>query len=573
MASKVKSALRGWTAVAALMAAMAGCTPHEDTAAKLPLDGSAIAGRSALGAFLAGRYAQASGDTQAAAEFYLQALDHDAENGELAARAFTLLVVEGRLEEAMPLADRLLAFDADAPVPLLVSGIREARDGRWAEAEKRFDALPKRGVNTFLAPLLTAWARVGGGRPDAALEALAPLSKTSGLSTLHAFHAGLINDLSDRREAAEQAYQTVLAAQVSVSTIEAAGAFYVRTGRPDKARELVARYLADHPETMLVDPGMGTTTAAGVRPVGSAKAGMAQALFDTASLLRQGNAFEYAMMFTRLTLALQPDFPIAQLTAGDVLSAQDRRAEANVLYRSIAAASPIHAFARLKVAINLDEMGEIDGALADLDALARQRPEAVDALVTTGDVLRRHKRFAEAAGAYEQALARVPKLEAPHWLLLYSRGICYERAKRWSQAEADFLKALQLKPDQPDVLNYLGYTWVDKGVRLEEGRGMLEKAAGLRPNDGAIVDSLGWALYRLGAFQDAVKALERAIELKPEDPTINDHLGDAYWQVGRLAEARFQWTRAMGLDPEPEQVEPLKEKVRTGELIAKPVVK
>ena len=157
-----------------------------------------------------------------------------------------------------------------------------------------------------------------------------------------------------------------------------------------------------------------------------------------------------------------------------------------------------------------------------------------------------------------------------YWPLLYSRGICLERIKQWPRAEADFKLALRLKPDQPDVLNYLGYTWVDAGVNLEAGRAMLERAVSLRPRDGAIVDSLGWALYRLGDYSGAVQHLERAVELKADDPTINDHLGDAYWQVGRVAEAVFQWRRAQAMNPEPEQIEPLKEKLRTGQVPSVP---
>ena len=554
---------------------LASCTPHPGgEAQKAPPQESSGGGRSALSAFLAGRLAQADGDTRAAAEYYTQALKYDPENVDLLQRAFTLLVAEGRMEEAWPLADRLLAFDSDAPIPLLVAGLRNAREGRFAEAEARFAELPKRGVFGFLAPLMAAWSKAGAGQTDQAVEALAPLSAIQGLGPMRAFHAGLINDVADRAQAAEENYLAALDGALSIRSVEAAGAFYQRSGRSEKARALYDRYSGEHPESMLFDgPRLLAAGSAINRPVADAKAGMAEALFDMASLMRQGNALDMAMVFSRLTLALQPDFALAQMNVADILASQGRFAESNAAYAAIPADSPAAEFGRLRSAMNLEEMGQTDAALEALDALAKARPDELDALITKGDVLRRKQRFAEAAVAYDAAIRRIKAVETHHWPLLYSRGIAYERSGAWPKAEADFKKALELKPDQPDVLNYLGYSWIDKGLHLAEARAMIEKAVSLRPRDGAIVDSLGWALYRMGEFQNAVKVLERAVELKPEDPTINDHLGDAYYQVGRVEEASFQWKRALSLNPEPEQLDTLREKVETGQLPAKPLAK
>lgn len=565
----------GVAALAVVAVAVGACSPRpEDEAQRAAQAGQPGKARSALSAFLAGRFAQAGGDTKAAAEYFTAALRHDPDNVELMQRAFTLLVAEGRIADATPLAERLLAFDSDAAFPLLVVGIKEARAGRFAEAESRFAALPKRGVNTFLVPLLTAWSRAAAGKTDSAMEALAKLDETKGLDALKAYHSGLINDIADRPDAAGKAYEVALGSQLSIRSIEAAGSFYQRRGEPQRAQALYRRYEEEHPGTMLFDgERMLKAGPAIARSVGDPVAGMAEALFDVASLMRQNNAGDLSLLFARLALSVKPDFPLAQVMVADVLASQDRLAEANVLYRALSPESPAHAYGRLRAAMNLDEMGRTDAALAELDELAKAHPDEIDALVTKGDVLRRKKRFAEAAQAYDAALARVGQPEARHWPLVYSRGIAYERSKQWPKAEADFLKALALKPDQPDVLNYLGYTWVDMGMNLEKGRTMLEKAVEQRPRDGAIVDSLGWALYRLGDFQGAVKQLERAVELKPEDPTVNDHLGDAYFQVGRDAEAMVQWKRALSLDPEPEQIEPLKEKIRTGQVPAKPLAK
>jgi len=188
----------------------------------------------------------------------------------------------------------------------------------------------------------------------------------------------------------------------------------------------------------------------------------------------------------------------------------------------------------------------------------------MEAIVALGNVLRSRKQFKEAADVYSKVLDGIKEPTRQHWTLYYFRGICYERAKDWPKAEKDLQKALDLYPDQPQVLNYLGYSWVDQGLNLEKAVQMIRRAVELRPNDGYIVDSLGWAYYRLGRFDEASTDLERAIELKPEDPVINDHLGDAYWKTGRELEARFQWRHARDNKPEPEDLVKIEEKLKDG---------
>ncbi len=531
-----------------------------------------IGDESGLGAYLAGRFAQAHGDTHAAADYLGTAARSDRDNIELQQRAFNLLLAEGRLDEAAPMAERLLAIDEAAPMPILLVGVRDGMAGRFAAAETRFSGLPHKGINGFLGPLLTAWTQVGQGDYDGALKQLAPRADTAAFAPIYEFHAGLIADLAGRAEVAEGHYKAALSTQVSIRTIEAIGSFYQRAGRMDAAREVYERYHADQGDRTLLDGARQLAAGTALPPVvDGAGAGLAEVMFDTATLVRQGSARDLALVFVRLSLGLRPDFPLAQLLLADILGQQSRLVEANQVYRAIDRNSQAAAFARLKTAINLDEAGDEAGAVRELKALAADRPGAVDVPMTLGDVLRRHKRFAEAAEAYDMALVRAgASAESRNWAIFYARGIALERSHQWTRAEKDFLEALRLKPDQPDVLNYLGYTWVDQGINLEQGRKMIERAVQIKPNDGAIVDSLGWALYRIGDYAGAAAQLEHAVELKPEDPTINEHLGDALWQVGRFAEARFQWQRALSLDPEPEQLEALKAKVEDGQPPAKP---
>ena len=212
----------------------------------------------------------------------------------------------------------------------------------------------------------------------------------------------------------------------------------------------------------------------------------------------------------------------------------------------------------------LDQLARTDEAVALLRAMAAERPHDYQAMVELGDVLRTHDRFKEAVAAYDDAFQRYGAGQPTDWRLYYSRGIALERSRQWPRAESDFRRALELEPQQPMVLNYLGYTWIDQGVHLDRALGMVERAVALSPNDGYIVDSLGWAYFRLGNYDKATENLERAIELVPEDPTINDHLGDAYWRTGRHLEARFQWNRALSFKPEAGEATKIESKLEHG---------
>jgi Flp pilus assembly protein TadD len=249
---------------------------------------------------------------------------------------------------------------------------------------------------------------------------------------------------------------------------------------------------------------------------------------------------------------------------GELLANDKRWDDAIAAYRKVPSDSPYVWEARIQVANALNKEEKPDEAVALLEAMSEERPDDSTALVSLADLLRGRERYRLAADAYERALERVGSLEERHWPLLYARGIALERSKEWEQAEAAFLDALKLKPDQPLVLNYLGYSWVEQGKNLDKAREMIERAVAQRPNDGYIVDSLGWVLFRMGDYKGAVRQLERAVELKPEDPTINEHLGDAYWRVGRHLEARFQWRHALALGPDKDRTDQIAQKIDNG---------
>jgi Flp pilus assembly protein TadD len=281
--------------------------------------------------------------------------------------------------------------------------------------------------------------------------------------------------------------------------------------------------------------------------------------------LNQAETIDLALLYDRFALVLRPKFPLGQLLLADILSAQNKPEESLAVLGEMPQGSPYYWSARLRGAINLDTLERSDEAIAQLKAMTSENPDLVAAGMQLGDILRNKKRYGEAVSAYDEAIRRSASLGLPErWTLFYDRGVALERSGQWQRAEADLSHALELKPDQPLVLNYLGYSWIDRGENLERGMKMIEKAVELRPEDGYIIDSLGWAHYRMGDYASAVQYLEKAIELVPEDPTINDHLGDAYWRTERLIEARFQWRRALQLGPQENDVKPIEAKIEHG---------
>ncbi|WP_343869067.1 tetratricopeptide repeat protein [Caenispirillum bisanense] len=521
------------------------------------------------GSYLAARQAQIDGDTRAAADLFLATLKADPDNPQLVRRAYFYLVAEGRIEEAVPLARKALALDESEPLAPLVLAASAAADGRFAAAEEIVARLDSRGLNSFMVPLMRAWALAGQKRWDAALTTLAPLKDQPQFQSLHDFHAALIADVAGRTAEADRLYAAILAPNpdITLRTLQTAASWLYRQGKAEAAGEAIATYAAAHADNGLIGAALEDIEGRGKRgaPVTNARQGMAEVFYGAASTLLQGNAYDTGLSFARLAEHLDPDLELARMLAGDILTRMNREADANAVYATARRDGIAWYSARLRMADNLERIGRFDEAVALIEEVTRAYPDRPEPLMVLGDLHRRNKQWTAAVDGYNRAIALLPEVRPEHWSWFYSRGIAFERSDQWPKAEADFRKALDLSPDQPFVLNYLGYSWIDKGMHLEEGREMIEKAVRQRPRDGYIVDSLGWVLFLMGDYDGAVRHLERAIELTPDDPTINDHLGDAYWMVGRRLEARFQWQRALDMGPEEEgQAERIRDKIANG---------
>ncbi len=530
--------------------------------------GAAAADGSVFGQYLAGTYARSVGDVASASRYYERVLRHDPDNSGILGRAFLLTLADGRFESAAALSRGIGKAGRYASLARQVAAVRHVAAGEFGPAAEVLRTAPRPRMDALVVPLVEAWALVGDGRGDEALETLASLGKETEHAPFRTYHEALVNEVLGRPDAAEAAYRETVGTpgRRSPRVARAFGAFLERAGRRDDAAELYGDYLARDPRNVLVLAALERAERGrpAPPPVADARDGVAEAFHGIAAGLLQGNARELALAYARLALAAKPDMPAALTLIAGVMEGDGRHEAANALYARIDPGSPHGWNARLRMASNLAEMDRLPEAVELLRRLGDERPDRIGPLVELGDILRARERYEDSAEAYGRAIRRVGELRERHWTLLYSRAIAYERSNQWSKAEPDFLRALDLKPEQPLVLNYLGYSWIDRGERLESAREMVEKAVEQRPTDGYIVDSLGWAFYRLGEFDDAVEHLERAVGLRPEDPVINDHLGDALWRVGREREATFQWRRALALEPEAEDVPRIREKLEKG---------
>jgi tetratricopeptide (TPR) repeat protein len=535
------------TLFAALVGAAVAPSAHADSA---PMRPSGL-----FGDFLAGHFAEQQGDTGYAALELLEANRDDPNNAELRQQAFVACVLDQR-PEALALAQQL----PDDPGAELFLADQEAAAGNWDRAEQRFRNLPHDAPTQLVQPLLIAWAQAGAGKTDAALATLQPLMQTDRLRGVYALHAALIADLAGRDadrlyHSAQQAYNGV-----NIRLAQILASWQARQGDSAAATATLDALPRVDASLGLILPQLREQMA--VRPVMSATDGIAEAYLALGGSLRQDDSPEFTLFLLRLALDVRPSLTAARLVMADTLEASGHSGKALAVLEAVGPNDPLTALVELR-RVGLEvQLGRKEDAMQRLERLASAHPASPEPLMRLGDILRGENRFTEAVDAYSRAIQRIGEPTRADWSLFYARGIAYDRAGEWDKAEADLQHALQLSPDQPYVLNYLGYSLTEQNRDLDRARQMIEKAAELRPNDGAILDSMGWVLVRQGNPAEAIRWLERAVESESEDATINGHLGDAYWAVGRKLQAEFQWRRALNLNPEPADAAKLQAKLR-----------
>ncbi len=519
------------------------------------------------GAYLAARKAYSEADFPAAARYFVQALFDDPANENLLEDAIISYLGAGEPDRAVVIARRLYALHEGKPIATTVLIANQVHKGDFEQAARLMAKLKEHSRDLTLG-LSEAWVLAGQGRMSDALERFDAVADISGLEPVAHYHKALALALAGDYEGAEAllskidpqdvppGHRLVLARLQALSRLErqADAADYLRTFISAESDpfygDLLRRLEAGAPLPFDV--------------IRSPSDGLAEAYLNLANLLNEGESNHYSLIYAQLAIWLRPDLSDARLLLGSLYDDLGQYEAAARAYEAVPPGDQAHMRAGLNRALSLMSAGRTDAALEGLQELAAAYPKSPLVFTTLGDGYRRTSRYAEAEQAYDKAIALYPSPDDVPWRLYYMRGIARERLGKWDQAEPDFRKALELNPDQPQVLNYLGYSLVERNTRLNEALDMIQRAVEARPRDGYIVDSLGWAYYRLGRYADALVQMERAVELSPLDPVLNDHLGDVYWANGRKREARVQWRRALSLDPEEKDAARIRLKLEKG---------
>jgi tetratricopeptide (TPR) repeat protein len=546
-----------WLAVSVAATSATGAV-----AAASPAANDIVSSRTLTGAILSAQVAEGDNDFKAMIAYYKQALAFDPGNKQFEQNLLIALLTDGQFADALPYAEKLKTVPEIERVSRVSLAIDAIGKSDWDKSESLLKLALQSDLDRLITGLMTGWVKLGAGDGKGGADFVAKLKGPEWYDLFISIHKALILDASGDKAAAQQAYEAAASNTDSASApdawlrlIESYALFYARDGKTKEALGVIERGLEiapERPPLLALKKAIEAGTA--VEPlIASPKDGAAEVLFDLGSAVRRDGSEGFATMYLQLALAAKPESDVTLIQLAAIAEQQERQADAIALYDKVSTQSAFRRGADLQTGLNLADMDKTDEAVKKLSALIDAQPGDTRAYLALGGVHAAKKDFKSAADVYDKAVMAIGAPDRSDWNLFYQRGIAHERTKTWPVAEESFKTALKLYPDQPQVLNYLGYSWVDMNKNLDEALGMIRKAVELRPDDGYIVDSLGWAYYRLGRFDEAASELQKAISLRPEDATINDHLGDAYWRVGRKIEARFQWQHS--LDAKSEDVD------------------
>jgi len=542
---------------------LAGCAGLPTAAPPAKPDAQSMA----FSTYLSARFAAGEHDLPQAARYYGRALSNEPGNPSLLALSFFYSTTSGDFEAAGKYAQSVVAATPDDRAARLALAVIGFKHKDYVEVRKQLSLSAKGPFTTLTSALFDAWAAAAMHDSPGMQKDLVTLNQQNGAENLAMFHTALLHDFLGETAAADAAYKKALGAgQPTPRTLEAYGRFLERNGRVQDAAKLYRGHDGEGGLLSVTGPGLARV-ASGQKPeslIRNPADGAAETLFGIAASLSDAQSADVSILYLRMALYLRPDLGLAQLLLADRFESLRKFESAIAIYQGIDTASPYYRMAQIQAALDQQRLGKSDDAIAGLKKLVATQPNDSEAWVAMGDTYRASSKFAEAVDAYDHAEKAFGRPSKRDWPMYYARAMAKEKLKRLDDSEADIQEALKLSPEQPELLNYLGYSWVDRGRNIPQALTMLEKARALRPYDGYIVDSVGWAYFQLGRFDDAAKTLEAAVLLVPGDPTINDHLGDALWRAGRRIDARFQWNHALTFSDNDTDKAAIERKLKTG---------
>lgn len=522
------------------------------------------------GNYLAGRFAQRQQDWDAAQGYMGMALAHDQKNDQMVQRTFLLALGAGNYTKARGLAEKIIHSKDGNEIALIFMSCDAITRNDFAAAISYLEQLPAEGFGQYTRPLLTAWSLEGMGKKEEALKLLA--ASASPDDPAYRIHAGMMEELNGNMNAASDHYKVAMENGLNMHTAVLIGNFYKRYGQPEITEGIYQGLDKAYPFNPFIGALMKKDPSHTAVPnITRAADGAALALFDLATLLYEKRAYDSAQIYGSMVQLLAPESPYTKLMMGDLAALHHQYNKAIESYNAVSAASPVFWLTRIRMGEVYEASGQLDQSVKMLTPMVEDPVTHVQALVALGDIYRRQNQFEKSIAAYDKALANVSPVTEKHWPIIYARGIAKERLNNWNLAEKDLLQALSFQPDNPMILNFIAYSWANQGIKLHKALEYAKQAVALRPDDGYILDSYGWTLFRLAKYKESIAWLEQAVEHLPNDSTLVDHLGDAYWQDGRHDEARYQWKHAEDLSQDAAFRTVMQQKLQNGILVPKQV--
>lgn len=541
---------------------LAGCT-----GAAVSQAGSGIDTTGGFANYLSAHFAASEHDLPQAARFYSQSLKADPSSASLRSLSFFYSASAGDFAAAAQYANQVIVTAPDDRAARLVLAVTAFQHKDYPEARRQLSLSAKDAFTKMVGALFDSWAAAAAGDNAGVDKDIQAMSGQPGAESIAALHTALLYDFLGRTAQAEAAYKTAMTVKLETPRVlDAYGRFLERAGRGSEAMALYKAQIGKPGYELVATPGLARV-AAGQKPdplVRSAEDGAAEALFDIAGSIDDRQSADISILYLRMALYLRPDLAMGNILLADRFERLRQYDDAIAIYRRITPDSPFYHMAMIQAAVDEQRQDDHDAAIADLKKLTAADVSDADSWTALGDAYRSANRDAEALDAYDHAVKVLGTPGSADWPLFYARAMTKEKLHRLDDSEADIALALKLSPDQPELLNYLGYSWVDRGRNVPQALAMLEKARSLRPADGYIVDSVGWAYYKLGRYNDAADALEQAVLMVPGDPTINEHFGDALWRAGHKIEARFQWYHALTFADGNSSKDELQQKLKAG---------
>ncbi|MCM1323128.1 MAG: tetratricopeptide repeat protein [Acetobacter sp.] len=494
-------------------------------------------------------------------------------NDKLLEKTYVILASRGQIDKAAKYAAIARVQGDKNNFIDIIEAIHNFKQGNYKEARANLTKVPNKTYANFVTPLFNAWSYVGEGNYNQAIAELDNLSNIEEIKTVYYLHKGMIAEYFGKKEEAQKNYNIIIndkSGDISFRALQIITNFLVHNNQKKDAENLVAKYYGSsnikEMLASLTDKIKKEKTAVPLL-INSANKGAGEVFLEIALFFKSMPAwYDDAQMYMAISEYFNPENDITKVAMADIFEERQMYKDANKYYDAVSKHSEMYYPAQIKKANNLLEEKQYDSAVKVLKKLLKDNPKNFQILFNLGDVLRISNNQTDAIKYYNEAINAIFYESEKYWHVYYALAVSYDKNKEWLKAQESLEKALKLSNRHPQVLNYLGYSWLKYNINIDKATSMILEAYEKEPNDGVIIDSLGWVYFKTGDYKNAILYLERASELNPQNAVISDHLGDAYWLGGRKNEAIFQWKRAMKQkeDNEDLDIKSVKNKLKNG---------